>query len=222
MKNKLEVIIMAVALQATTRPDLKNSTKRKFREDGQVPGILYGKKIESQPIAVDQINFVKLIRDEGRNSIISLDVNGKKHEVMVYDMQVDPLKNELVHIDFCAVDMSSEVDTEVRVHLVGEAPGVGEGGMVSHLVHQLSIRALPSEIPSEITVDISNLNIGDSIQVKDIIGEQSVEITNDPEETIVTVLVQSAEQESGQVEEEGEPEAVQGDEEAQTEGNEEQ
>ncbi|MEB1809635.1 MAG: 50S ribosomal protein L25/general stress protein Ctc [Bacillaceae bacterium] len=213
---------MAVALQATTRPDLKNSTKRKFREDGQVPGILYGKKIESQPIAVDQINFVKLIRDEGRNSIISLDVNGKKHEVMVYDMQVDPLKNELVHIDFCAVDMSSEVDTEVRVHLVGEAPGVGEGGMVSHLVHQLSIRALPSEIPSEITVDISNLNIGDSIQVKDIIGEQSVEITNDPEETIVTVLVQSAEQESGQVEEEGEPEAVQGDEEAQTEGNEEQ
>ncbi|MDE5415991.1 50S ribosomal protein L25/general stress protein Ctc [Alkalihalobacterium chitinilyticum] len=212
---------MAVALQATTRPDLKNSTKRKFREDGQVPGILYGKKIESQPIAVDQINFVKLIRDEGRNSIISLDVNGKKHEVMVYDMQVDPLKNELVHIDFCAVDMSSEVDTEVKVHLVGEAPGVGEGGMVSHLVHQLSIRALPSEIPSEITVDISNLNIGDSIQVKDIIGQQSVEITNDPEETIVTVLVQPAEQESGQVEEEGEPEAVQGDE-AQTEGNEEQ
>ncbi|MFV8829731.1 50S ribosomal protein L25/general stress protein Ctc [Alkalihalobacterium sp. APHAB7] len=213
---------MAVALQATTRPDLKNSTTRKFRENGQVPCILYGKKVESQPIAVDQINFVKLVRDEGRNSIISLDVNGKKHEVMVYDMQVDPLKNELVHIDFCAVDMSSEVDTEVKVHLVGEAAGVGEGGMVSHLVHQLSIRALPSEIPSEITVDISTLNIGDSIQVKDIIGQQSVEITNDPEETIVTVLVQPAEQEPGQVEEEGEPEAVQGDGEPQAEGNEEQ
>ncbi|WP_216831198.1 50S ribosomal protein L25/general stress protein Ctc [Alkalihalobacterium elongatum] len=211
---------MAVALQAKTRPDLKKSTTRKFREDGQVPGILYGKKVESQPIAVDQINFIKLVRDEGRNSIISLDVNGNKHEVMVYDMQVDPLKNELVHVDFCAVDMSSEVDTEVRVQLVGEAPGVSDGGMVSHLVHQLSIRALPSEIPSEISVDISNLNIGDSIQVKDIVSQQSVEITNDPEETIITVLVQAAEQEPGQVEEEGEPELVEG-EEAQTEGNEE-
>ncbi|WP_209125599.1 50S ribosomal protein L25/general stress protein Ctc [Alkalihalobacillus sp. BA299] len=215
---------MAVALQATARPDLKKSTTRKFREDGQVPAVLYGKKVGSQPIAVDQVNFIKLVRDEGRNSIISLDVNGKKHEVMVYDMQVDPLKNDLVHVDFCAVDMSSEVDTEVRVHLVGEAPGVSDGGMVSHLLHQLSVRALPSEIPSEITVDISNLNIGDSIQIKDIMSQQSVELTNDPEETIVTILVQPAEQEPGQVEEEEVAELVQGDEdaEAKTEGNGEQ
>ncbi|WP_078429487.1 50S ribosomal protein L25/general stress protein Ctc [Alkalihalobacterium alkalinitrilicum] len=213
---------MAVALEAITRPDLKKSTTRKFREDGNVPAVLYGKKVDSQPIAVNQINFVKLVRDEGRNSIISLNVNGAKHEVMVYDMQVDPIKNELVHVDFCAVDMSSEVDTDVKVQLVGEAPGVSDGGMVSHLLHQLSIRALPSDIPSEITVDISNLNVGDSLQVRDIVSQQSVEITNDPEETIVTILIQPAEQEPGQVEEEEVAELVQGDAENETEANEEQ
>ena len=205
---------MAVAtLEAKTRPDLKNSTTRRFRAEGQVPAILYGKKVDNQPIAVDQVDFTKLVRESGKNSLISLNVNGDEHRVMIYGTQSDPLRNELLHIDFCEVDMTSEIDTEVPVHLTGEAPGVSDGGMVSQLVHTLSVRCLPTEIPTDITVDISQLNIGDSIQVQDIIGRYPVTIKNSPEETIVTLLVTPAEQEPGQVEEEGEPEvaAVEGD-----------
>ena len=192
------MIVLVATLEAKVRPDLRNSTTREFRLNGHVPAVVYGKKLESKPIAVDSISFVKLVREVGRNGIISLTVDGdnKSHQVIVTDIQQDPIKGELVHIDFFEVDMTSKMDANVPVRLVGEAPGVAEGGMVSHLLHEISVRALPNEIPESIEVDISKLMIGDSVLVKEL--SQSVEINNDEEETIVTILHAPAEQEPGQ------------------------
>jgi large subunit ribosomal protein L25 len=202
---------MTVKLQAKERADLKNSTTREIRESGQVPAILYGKKTESRAIAVDSIKFLKVIRENGRNGIISLSVDSdtKSHQVIVNEWQIDPLKGHYLHIDFFEVDMKSEMDADVPVRLEGEAPGSKEGGVLSHLMYSVSVRSLPNEIPEEIVVDISNLSVGDSIQIRDIIESQKVEINNDPEETIVTVTVAAAEAEPEQLSEgETEPELV--------------
>ncbi len=202
---------MTATLQAKLRPDMKKSTTREYRLNGHVPGVVYGKKTSSQPIAVDNVEFVKLMRDVGRNGIISLSVDGNNHQVIVTDIQQDPIKGELVHIDFFEVDMTSKMDAQVPVRLTGDAVGVEGGGMVSHLLHEVSVRCLPSEIPEHIDIDISGLAIGDSIQIRDVRINGNVEITNDPEETVVTVLHAPAEKEDGQqpdeVTEEAEAEA---------------
>ncbi|WP_332633209.1 50S ribosomal protein L25/general stress protein Ctc [Halalkalibacter flavus] len=199
---------MATVLQANPRDDLRGSATRKIRKEGYVPAILYGNKIESQPVAVMSVDLLKTVREVGKNGLFSLDVKGKKkHQVMIHDIQIDPLKNEYTHIDFFEVDMTSEIDANVPVRLTGEAPGEKEGGMVSHLSYEVGVRCLPADIPEEITVDVSSLNIGDSIQVADIRSQVSVDITSEDEETIVTVQPQAAEQENGQAPDEQAEEA---------------
>ncbi|NEU32544.1 50S ribosomal protein L25/general stress protein Ctc [bacterium LRH843] len=182
---------MAV-LQANSRPNLKKSVTKKIRKEGNVPAVLYGEKLESQSVSVNGIDFLKTVRDVGRNGLISLEVDGKKHKVMVYDLQIDPLKNEYTHIDFFEVNMSTEIDANVHIRLVGESPGEKEGGIVSQLLHEVGVRCLPSDIPEEIEVNISNLAIGDSIQVADLRSSVSVELTSEDEETIVTVQAPAA------------------------------
>ncbi|WP_078556481.1 50S ribosomal protein L25/general stress protein Ctc [Bacillus alkalicellulosilyticus] len=195
---------MSTVLKAEARKDLKNSATRKYRLNGQVPAVVYGKKTASQPVAVNGIEFIKTIKEIGRNGIISLGVNDNSHQVIVTEIQSDPLRGDLVHIDFFEVDMKSEIDADVRVSLVGEAPGVNEGGIVSHLLHQVSVRCLPADIPESIEVDISGLNVGDSISIGEIINNYSVAILNEPDETIVTVLHAAAEKEPGQGQEDAE------------------
>lgn len=182
--------MMAHVLEAKPRTDLKKSVSKRLRKEGFVPAILYGKETESTPVAVSSKALVKTIREVGRNGIIDLNIEGedKKHQVILQDLQVDEIKDELIHADFYEVDMKSEMEAEVNVTLVGEAPGERDGGIVSHLLYTLTVRALPAEFPEEIKVDISNLNIGDVIQVGDIPEQSTFTIMNEPDETVVTVL----------------------------------
>ncbi|MFB4165053.1 50S ribosomal protein L25/general stress protein Ctc [Alteribacillus sp. JSM 102045] len=204
---------MSAVLEAKTRNDLKRSETKQLRLDGYVPAVLYGKETESTPVSVQNIAFIKTLREVGRNGIIDLDVEGdnKKHKVIVHDLQVDPIKDYLVHIDFFEVDLKSEMEAEVAVNLVGEAPGEKEGGILSPLLYNVTVRALPTDIPEEITVDISDLNIGDSIQIADLKSGKAFEFTNEPEETVVTVLPPEQEEPEEDESEGKEPELVETD-----------
>ncbi len=183
---------MAEVLKATLRKDLKKSTTKALRRAGQVPAVLYGKKTENKNIAVDEITFQKWMRKVGKNTIFSLEIEGNdKHQVLVYDVQFDPIKEKLYHIDFYEVDMESEIETSVPVKLVGEAPAEREGGIISQLLYELTVRCLPADIPEEIEVDISNVELGDTIQVKDIRDRVSVELLHEDDETILTVQAPS-------------------------------
>ncbi|GAK04869.1 LSU ribosomal protein L25p [Geomicrobium sp. JCM 19037] len=213
-----------VKLQAHSREDLRRSVTRKLRKDGYVPAVLYGKKTESTAVSVPSIEFMKTLREAGRNGIIDLfvDGDGKKHQVMVHDVQNDILKGDTTHIDFFEVDMKSELDADVAVNLVGDAPGEAEGGVLSHMMFTISVRALPTEIPEQIEVDISGLGIGDSIAVADLKSGKNFEFNNDDEETVVAVLAPTIEEEPAEGEEtQEEPELVDNDEDA-SEGSDEQ
>ncbi|TGB00817.1 50S ribosomal protein L25/general stress protein Ctc [Halobacillus salinus] len=179
---------MAIKLKANQRQNLKQSVTRELRLAGDVPSVVYGKENEPITVSVNSIELLKTVRDEGKNAIISLDIdNGETVDVMLHEYQVDPLKDELIHADFYVVNMSEEMDVEVPVHLEGEAAGSKEGGVLQQPLYELAIRAKPADIPEEILIDVSELNIGDSILVSDLKAARNYEITEDGDTTIVSV-----------------------------------
>ena len=180
---------MAITLKAQKREDLSRSTTKQLRAEGFIPAVVYGKDQEPKTVSVDNIELLKTVRDEGRNAIISLDIeNDDKVNVMVQDYQTDVLKGELIHVDFFAVDLSEEIDVDVQVRLDGDAPGVREGGVLQQPLFELQVRAKPTDIPEEIVVDVSALNIGDSLAVADLPKSDKYEILEDDETTIAVVL----------------------------------
>jgi large subunit ribosomal protein L25 len=199
-------------LQATERTEFTNSAKRKIRESGKIPAVIYGKATESTPVVLDSIELIKTLREEGKNSIINLDVNGSSHAVMLYDMQKDPLKNEIVHADFHIVDMKSDVQVEVPIHLTGEALGVKDGGVLQQPLHEVTITAKPGDIPQAIDVDITNLGVNETLLIKDIPNNGNYSFVQDEEQVIASVLPPQQEEEidSGEEQEAGTPENEEG------------
>lgn len=180
---------MAITLKAKKRENLSRSTTKQLRKDGYIPGVVYGKSQEPITVSVNNIDLIKTIRDEGRNAIISLEIEDEKSvDVMVHDYQKEIVKDDIIHVDFFAVDMAEEMDVQVPVRIEGEAIGVKEGGVLQQPVFELQVRAKPADIPEEITVDVTNLNIGDSLAVQDIEKTGSYEILDDPETTVVVIL----------------------------------
>ncbi|MBI5975555.1 50S ribosomal protein L25/general stress protein Ctc [Staphylococcus canis] len=171
-----------------TRGDL-----RKIREAGKVPAVVYGYGTKNVSVKVDEVEFIKVIREVGRNGVIELGVGSKSIKVMVSDYQFDPLKNQITHIDFLAINMTEERTVEVPVHLIGEAPGAKEGGVVEQPIFDLEITATPDNIPEYIEVDISELAIGDSISVSEVKVSGDFTIENDPEDAVASVVAPTEE-----------------------------
>lgn len=171
-----------------TRGDL-----RKIREAGKVPAVVYGYGTKNVSVKVDEVEFIKLIREVGRNGVIELGVGSKQIKVMVSDYQYDSLKNQITHIDFLAINMTEERTVEVPIHLIGEAPGAKEGGVVEQPLFNLEITATPDSIPEYIEVDISELNINDSLSVADVKVSGDFTIENEAEDTIVSVVAPTEE-----------------------------
>lgn len=168
----------------------------KIRNEGKIPAVVYGYGASNTSVKVDEPEFVKVIREVGRNGVIELGVGSKAIKVMVSDYQIDPLKNKVTHIDFLAINMKSELTVDVVVNLTGEAQGVKEGGVVQQPLFQLSVTATPDEIPETIEVDVTELNIGDSIMVGDLKADKAYTINNEDDEAIVSVVPPTVEVES--------------------------
>lgn len=184
-------------LTVTERDHKKQSTIRSLRAEGKVPAVAYGKNLGNKVISVEESEMLRLFHAEGKNAIINLKIGkGKSFSVMAHDIQFDRLKNEIMHIDFLEIDMKSEVEAEVPLHLTGESAGEKEeGGVVNQTLNELMVKALPSNLPNAIEVDISSLNIGDSLQVDDIKSSSDYEIMVDKEEIIVSITPPSIEEE---------------------------
>ncbi|QHE50629.1 50S ribosomal protein L25/general stress protein Ctc [Pontibacillus sp. HMF3514] len=203
---------MAVTVKAKTRQDLRGSVNNKLRREGRIPAVVYGKDKEPLAVSVDSLELLKTLRDEGKNAIISLDVEGDSpRQVMFHEYQIEPIRNELYHADFYIVDMSTEVDVQVPIHVEGTAQGVQDGGILSQPLHELSLRAKPNQIPDEIQVDVSNLEVGDSFLVSDLKEANNYEITEDESTAIVTILPPQTEEvvEPGETQDgDAEPEVI--------------
>ncbi|QGH32648.1 50S ribosomal protein L25/general stress protein Ctc [Gracilibacillus salitolerans] len=203
---------MAATLEAKKRVDLKTSNTKAMRLAGEVPAIIYGYQVEPKTVTVNSLELLKTVRDEGKNAIISLQIDGEAVDVMLHEYQTDPLKDELVHADFYAVNMKEEMDVQVPITLDGEAVGTKEGGVLQQPLYELSIRAKPKDIPEHITIDVSDLSVGDSILVSDLKEGRNYDILEDEGTTIVSILVPDEEPAEDSAEDESaEPEVIDGD-----------
>jgi large subunit ribosomal protein L25 len=203
---------MSTVLQAMERKERGHSELKKIRDNGNIPAVIYGRSVESKPVYVSSGDLTKTIRHVGRNGVISLDVEGSKHDVVLSDYQEDAIKREIIHVDFLAVDKSSKINVTVRLVLTGEAAGVKDGGVLQQPVHELSITSTPTEIPQQIEVDVSNLQVGETMKVSDILYQGSFSINHEEDEVIASILPPRQEEEidAGEQQEGGHPDNEEG------------
>lgn len=180
---------MAVTLEAKIREKLTKSATRELRESGQVPAVVYGKGKDTKTIYVKNVDLIKTVREEGRNAVIKLDIEDDSAvDVMLHDYQMDPIRNELLHVDFYMIDLTEAVDVAVAVRLEGEAEGEREGGIVQQPLYELQVRAVPTAIPDEIVVDVTELEIGDVITVGDLPQSDDYEFLDEEDAAVANVL----------------------------------
>jgi len=177
-----------ITLKATTGRELGSGPSKRIRVEGKVPGVVYGLDADPIPVTVEWKPLREaLTTDAGLNALIDLDVDGDVALTVVKELQRHPIRGNVLHIDFLRVSADAEITVEVPIVLEGEAKAVlSEGGTVDHLLYTLSINAKPADIPNELTLDISELEIGGSIHVSDIKLPTGVSTDVDGEETVVT------------------------------------
>ncbi|GGE54019.1 50S ribosomal protein L25 [Pullulanibacillus camelliae] len=178
---------MPAELNVKERDNSRHSITRNLRKSGKIPAVVYGKSVGNRGIVVDEGEMIRTFREVGRNGVITLQIDGQAFPAMVQDIQTDSLKGNILHLDFLEVDMKAKTDAVVPLHTVGEAVGQKEGGVVQHNVNEVTVSALPADIPTAIEIDISELKIGDVLKVKDIKHSGNYEIVDDGEEVMISI-----------------------------------
>jgi large subunit ribosomal protein L25 len=177
-------------LKAATREDAGKGVARKLRQSGHIPAVVYGDGADALPLTLNAHDTLILFQSISvENTIVSLDLDkGGAVDTLVREVQVHPYRNDIMHVDFLRIRKGTAIDVNVPVHLLGVPEGVKlEGGILEQIVHDLSVRCIPSKIPESIEVDISGLAIGDSLHVSDLPVEEGVEIAADGGLTICLV-----------------------------------
>ncbi len=183
-------------LTAKTREIVGRKT-RGLRAEGEIPAVVYGAMEKAQSITVNAKAFIKLYKDAGESTIIDLDVDGKIVHVLIQDFQLDPIRSDLIHADFRAVDMNKEIEAEIKLRFIGESLAVKAlGGTLVEAMDVVRVSCLPKFLVSHIDIDISKLTtFEDSIRVKDLPVMEGVEILEDANNTIVLVQAPRSEEE---------------------------
>jgi large subunit ribosomal protein L25 len=185
-----------------------NATKRSkadklstVRTNGMVPAVVYGAKVDNTSISVPSIDFIKVWKGAGESSTLVLSLEGKNIDVLIHEVQVDPIKGFPKHVDFLAVDMNKPIEVAVPLEFTGVAPAEKAGlGSLVKVIHEVEVSALPKDIPSHITVDISVLEtLENQIHVSDLVLPAGVTMISDSEEVVALVAAAKEEVESAPV-----------------------
>jgi large subunit ribosomal protein L25 len=185
-------------LSAEQRSATGKGANRKLRVAGQIPAVIYGKGRDTQSVALDPKALASLLHasDAGLNTLIDLSVAGRTDTVLVKELQRHPVSGSYLHVDFFQVDLTQTITVSVPIHLVGKARGVEFGGILDHPLRELEVECLPRAIPESIEVDVSGLEVGDSIHVSDLRLPEGVEVMTDPELPVASVVLPAAEEEA--------------------------
>ena len=193
-----------VTLEVQTREELGKGPNRRLRAAGRIPANVYGLGLKSFAVSVDPRRVEDLLRSgSGRNTILTLAMKGadESRDVMIREIQRDPVHEGLRHIDFVRLDPDRKMQVRVPVKLVGSSEGVkNEGGLIDFIHREVLINCLPSAIPEHLDGDISELHIGQQLTVKDLHLVEHVELVDDPDMVLVVVAQPKVEEEPVEVE----------------------
>lgn len=179
---------MDLTLTAATGRTPGSRTSSRLRTDGSVPAVVYGLGRDAVSVTVPWTDLRRVLSTEaGINALINLDVDGQKDLAIVKDLQRHPIRRNVLHVDFLRVDPDAPVAVDIPIQLVGEAKAVeGRRGIVDHALKTITVKAKPADIPSVITVDITDLVIGVTITIADVVMPAGVFTEMDPGAPVVT------------------------------------
>lgn len=189
-------------LDIEVRKELKKGPSRRLRRMGKIPCVIYGHKETPLPIIVDEHEFNKKFKKMSENILINLKLPTDSHEVLVKDFQEDIVSGKILHIDFYEVEKGRLLRTHIPVHMKGTAEGVKEGGILETFLHEIEVECLPKDIPEEIFMDVTHLEVGHAIHISDIETREGIKILNPLDQVICLVARKKG------TEEEEEKEAV--------------
>jgi len=174
--------------------ELKNREKRK--NDEYIPTILYGKGIkESYPCMVNKKEFIHIVKSNTRNVIFNCKLeDGRAFPSLVKDIQKDVISFEPIHIDFFTISLEEKIQMNIPIYATGEANGVKAGGILEQVTFRLALKGKPTEIPDRLNVDVSDLEIGNSIHAGEIAIQESIELVTPVDTTIFTVVTPKVEE----------------------------
>jgi large subunit ribosomal protein L25 len=178
-------------LIVTQRETLGSAESRRLRKEGLVPGVLYG---DGEPVAISIAERElrrALTGSAGLHSILDVEIDGKgkTHASILKEYQVDPVRGGVTHVDLQEVRLDQAIRAAVSVQLHGgeDAPGVREGGVLSQPLREVTVEALPLEVPERLEVDVSDMEVGGTLRVSDLVAPDGVELVDDPEMVVATV-----------------------------------
>ena len=180
---------MTVVIKAETRKEVGKNAAGRLRRQGLVPAILYGGGTASQPLTLKKKDILEILKSQtGENTIFRVTMDSQEKDVMLKDIQINPVTDELTHVDLIEISMDKPVRVSVPVELVGEPVGVKvEGGVADFLLRELEVECLPREIPEAIKIDISNLHIHQSFKVQNLDLPAGVKVYADPNAAMVVI-----------------------------------
>ena len=185
-----------ISLEAKPRTERGKNAARRLRAQGLVPVTVYGGGADSVAGTINKREFATLVRAHGRHALFTLNLDGVSSLVKVADLQADPVKGTLVHLDLMRISMTEKSTFEVDVKIVGESEGVKlYGGILDVVVHALSIRCLPGDLPDHIDVDVTPLAVGQNLRVSDLkLDTDKIDVLGDADQVIVTVVAPRTEE----------------------------
>jgi large subunit ribosomal protein L25 len=195
-----------IELKTNIRTTVGNGPARRLREAGQIPAVLYGPKTESVLLSVNKNNF-DLALKQGRSGQIILNLVVQNNDetytrpAMIKELQVHPVSRNYLHIDFYEIDMDRKITVGIPIVTVGRSVGVERGGVLQIIRRELEVQCLPFEVPESIEIDVTDMDMGDSIHLEDISLDGEVEFMGESNLTVVTVLSPKLEEEPEEEEE---------------------
>jgi large subunit ribosomal protein L25 len=187
-----------IIVEASRREDRGKNAARRLRVAGKVPAVLYGGKGEAEAVAVNTKQMSSILRSQsGHNTIFTVKLPDGEQSAMVKDLQVDPVRGVLLHVDLLRVAMDVRMVVKVPVHTFGEPQGVKlQGGIFEMVTREVEIECLPAEIPSEFRVDVSELMIGKQLRASQIpLDAAKMKLVTDPQRVIAHVVALHVEEE---------------------------
>lgn len=192
-------------LDIQLREETGKEAAKKLRRHGFIPAVLYGHK-GNKILSVKAIEFSRIFEEIGEHSIVTINIDGKEEtEVIVKDFQLDPVMKNVIHIDFLEFEKGKLLRTEIPIKITGTSKGVKKGGILEAFVRDLEVECMPRNIPDFITLDIEELEIGDSLHVKDIKFDEKIKVLSNPDQVVVTVGMPTKIEERVEEEVEGVP-----------------
>ncbi len=180
---------MEQKLKADRRDGTGKGVARKLRAAGRVPGVLYGQGMEPVSVAVEAKDLYHVLHTAaGTNVLVDLVIDGKKHLALPREIQRDHIRGRFVHVDFLAISRDEKITVDVPIRVVGESPGVKQGGVVEHHLWDLHVECFPGDVPEAIEADVSYLELGNAIRVGELVPPKGVTILTAAEETVLSVV----------------------------------